>query len=128
MFYIEPSNYSFDCLFSLQVAKKQKYRFWSIVEELRNTTNIPYKTILLEFINCIVIYTDKINERVRIRNEFYGKSFRKKYFINVKQALVQRLEVIFHVGSMFINVRSWFVIWSMCMYIILYVGIFLQKF
>ncbi|XP_056010413.1 formin-J-like isoform X2 [Ostrea edulis] len=52
--------------------KKQRYRFAALVEELRNTENVEYQTILLELINCIIVYADKIEDRVRIRNEFFG--------------------------------------------------------
>ncbi|KAL4230469.1 FH2 domain-containing protein 1 [Mactra antiquata] len=61
-----------DALEHHKVAKKQKYRFSVVIEELRLSENPSYKTTLLEFINCIIIYTDKINDRIRIRNEFYG--------------------------------------------------------
>jgi len=59
----------------LKVAKKQKYRFSLVLDELRSVDNVEYKTILLEFVNCIIIYTEKIEERIRIRNEFFGKLF-----------------------------------------------------
>ncbi|KAK3599935.1 hypothetical protein CHS0354_012578 [Potamilus streckersoni] len=55
-----------------KVTKKKKYRFSLILDELRAIDNVPYQTVLLEFINCIIIYTEKIEERVRIRNEFFG--------------------------------------------------------
>lgn len=45
------------------------------MEELRNTENVEYQTILLELINCIIVYADKIEDRVRIRNEFFGKLY-----------------------------------------------------
>ncbi|XP_045205613.2 formin-J-like isoform X2 [Mercenaria mercenaria] len=61
-----------DALEHHKTAKKQKYRFSFLVDELRRTDSLSYKNILLQFINCIIIYTDKINERIRIRNEFYG--------------------------------------------------------
>ncbi|KAL3880416.1 hypothetical protein ACJMK2_032656 [Sinanodonta woodiana] len=55
-----------------KVIKKKKYRFSLILDELREIDNVPYQTVLLEFINCVIIYTEKIEERVRIRNEFFG--------------------------------------------------------
>lgn len=59
--------------FTLQKAKKQRYRFATLVEELRNTDNVEYTTNLLELINCIIVYAEKIQDRVRIRNEFFGE-------------------------------------------------------
>ncbi|XP_069129886.1 uncharacterized protein [Argopecten irradians] len=53
-------------------AKKQKYRFSLLIDELKSAESVEYKTILLEFINCIIIYTNKIEDRIRIRNEFFG--------------------------------------------------------
>ncbi|ESO99103.1 hypothetical protein LOTGIDRAFT_142194 [Lottia gigantea] len=53
--------------------KKKKYRFSLVVDELRATDNVHYKIILLEFINCLIIYTDKAENRIRIRNEFFSK-------------------------------------------------------
>ncbi|WAQ98975.1 FHDC1-like protein [Mya arenaria] len=58
--------------FILQTTRKQKYRFSVLVEELRHTESLGLKTTILEFINCIIIYTDRLSERIRIRNEFYG--------------------------------------------------------
>ncbi|KAK6173050.1 hypothetical protein SNE40_016584 [Patella caerulea] len=52
--------------------KKKKYRFSLVVDDLRVTDNVHYKIILLEFINCLIIYTSKAEDRIRIRNEFYG--------------------------------------------------------
>ncbi|KAK3100755.1 hypothetical protein FSP39_024772 [Pinctada imbricata] len=61
-----------DALEHLKDLKKNKYRFSALLEELQATDNEDYQTNLLEFINCIIIYTEKIEERIRIRNEFYG--------------------------------------------------------
>ncbi|XP_060063512.1 uncharacterized protein LOC132543969 [Ylistrum balloti] len=61
-----------EALDKYKVAKKQKYRFSMLLDELKSTESVEYKTILLEFINCIIIYTQKIEDRIRIRNEFFG--------------------------------------------------------
>ena len=56
-----------------QEAKKCRYRFSLLLDELRAAETSTYKTTLLAFINCIIISTEKLEERVRIRNEFIGK-------------------------------------------------------
>ncbi|KAH9487846.1 Inverted formin-2 [Bulinus truncatus] len=55
-------------------AKKKRSRFSCILDELQSSDHVPYKTNLLEFINCLIIYSELPDERVRIRNEFYGQS------------------------------------------------------
>ncbi|XP_067663501.1 uncharacterized protein [Haliotis asinina] len=55
-----------------KTSKKKRYRFSVVLDELTHTDNIHYKVILLEFINCVIIYTEDIGDRIRIRNEFYG--------------------------------------------------------
>ena len=59
---------------ALQKAKNKRYRFATLVEELRNTDNEECQTKLLELINCIIVYAEKIQDRVRIRNEFFGEA------------------------------------------------------
>lgn len=56
-----------------QVAKKQRYRFSLIMNELKSADIVPYKTTLLAFINCIIVATENLEERMRIRNEFVGE-------------------------------------------------------
>lgn len=56
----------------LQTSKKKRYRFSLVLDELTRTDNVHYKVILLEFINCVIIYTEDVEDRIRIRNEFYG--------------------------------------------------------
>lgn len=48
-----------------------------IVQELEQARTTDYQTALVAFINCLVISTSKLIERIQIRNEFVGK-----YFIN----------------------------------------------
>ncbi|XP_041356965.1 uncharacterized protein LOC121374102 [Gigantopelta aegis] len=55
-----------------KTTKKKRYRFSLLLDDLSHTDNVAFKTILLEFINCLIIYTKKTEDRIRIRNEFYG--------------------------------------------------------
>ncbi|KAH1022552.1 hypothetical protein HUJ04_011938 [Dendroctonus ponderosae] len=50
--------------------KKQKHRMAFIVQELEQTRISDYQTALVAFINCLVISTSNLRDRVRIRNEF----------------------------------------------------------
>ncbi|RUS82629.1 hypothetical protein EGW08_009622, partial [Elysia chlorotica] len=59
-----------------KTTKRKKYRFSCILDEIRSGDNVPYKTNLLEFINCLIIYSEDVAERVRVRNEFYGISMK----------------------------------------------------
>ncbi|KAK3719772.1 hypothetical protein RRG08_040075 [Elysia crispata] len=66
-------NFAFeDSSVKLTTTKRKKYRFSCILDEIRCGDNVPYKTNLLEFINCLIIYSEDVAERVRVRNEFYG--------------------------------------------------------
>ena len=56
-----------------QATRNKKYRFSLIVDELRASDNVAYRTILLELVNCLIIYTENLEDRVRIRNEFFGE-------------------------------------------------------
>lgn len=66
------TTYALETLAHLQKQRKQTYRFSTIIDELRNTENNDYKTILLQLLNCIIIYTEKVEDRIRTRNEFFG--------------------------------------------------------
>jgi hypothetical protein len=57
----------------LQVLKGQRYRLNVIVSELRDATAVDYQTALVAFINCIIISTPQLKDRIRIRNEFIGE-------------------------------------------------------
>lgn len=61
--------------FGLQEVKKCRYRFSLLVEELKAAQSQPYCAAVLEFINSIIASTDKLSDRVRIRNEFIGNFF-----------------------------------------------------
>lgn len=57
-----------------QEFKSERYRLKLIVDELKNKENpLDYKTTLLAFVNCLIISTPQLKDRVRIRNEFIGK-------------------------------------------------------
>jgi len=60
------------CLFDIQSLKKQRYRFSLIVNELRMAELTPYKITILAFVNCILVATDSLDDRICIRNEFIG--------------------------------------------------------
>ncbi|XP_052078759.1 formin-J-like [Mytilus californianus] len=66
------THYALETLAHLQKHRQQNYRFSTLIDELRNTDNTDYKTILLQLINCIIIYTEKVEDRIRTRNEFFG--------------------------------------------------------
>jgi hypothetical protein len=58
----------------LQVLKGERYRLNVIVSELRDASAVDYQTALVAFINCIIISTPQLKDRIRIRNEFTGES------------------------------------------------------
>nr|XP_003707392.2 PREDICTED: uncharacterized protein LOC100883788 [Megachile rotundata]XP_012150017.1 PREDICTED: uncharacterized protein LOC100883788 [Megachile rotundata]XP_012150018.1 PREDICTED: uncharacterized protein LOC100883788 [Megachile rotundata] len=61
-----------DTLHEYQKRKGERYRLRIVVEELQNATAEDYRTALLAFINCLVISTPVLKDRIRIRNEFIG--------------------------------------------------------
>ncbi|XP_062128227.1 formin-J isoform X1 [Drosophila sulfurigaster albostrigata] len=57
--------------------KKERYRFKIVINELEQSSaaTVPpldYQATLLAFINCVIISEPKLQERIRIRNEFIG--------------------------------------------------------
>ena len=71
---IHSSIANFSISFHYQLTKGQRYRFSLIINELKNAEVVPYKTTCLAFINTILIATEDFDERVRLRNEFAGKT------------------------------------------------------
>ncbi len=71
----------------LQVSQNQRYRFSLIIEELRKADATSYKTTLVAFINCILIATESLEERVRLRNELVGK---EHFFVNMRSKKQRR--------------------------------------
>ncbi|XP_033743499.1 LOW QUALITY PROTEIN: inverted formin-2-like [Pecten maximus] len=61
-----------DALESYKSLKKQRYRFSLIVNELRMAELVPYKTTIMGFINCILVATETLDDRICVRNEFIG--------------------------------------------------------
>ncbi|XP_067948049.1 inverted formin-2-like isoform X2 [Watersipora subatra] len=63
-------------LSALEHFKEQKRlpnRFKFIIIELESSDDSGYKTALLAFCNCVIISTEKVEDRVRIRNELVGQ-------------------------------------------------------
>ncbi|KAL0275923.1 UNVERIFIED_CONTAM: hypothetical protein PYX00_003637 [Menopon gallinae] len=69
-----PDGYlrALEALENYKVLKEERYRFNLIISELNKATAVDYQTALIEFINCIVISTPKLQDRIKIRNEFIG--------------------------------------------------------
>lgn len=61
-----------DTLHTYQERKGERYRLRVVVDELQKATSEDYQTALLAFINCLVISTPVLKDRIRIRNEFIG--------------------------------------------------------
>ncbi|XP_076235576.1 FH2 domain-containing protein formin 3 isoform X2 [Calliopsis andreniformis] len=61
-----------DTLHAYQERKGERYRLRIVVEELEKAITEDYRTALLAFINCLVISTPELKDRIRIRNEFIG--------------------------------------------------------
>ncbi|XP_035681246.1 inverted formin-2-like isoform X1 [Branchiostoma floridae] len=61
-----------DALEHHKATKGKRHRFCLITDEFKKAETVQYKTTLLGFINCIIISTDELEDRVRIRNEFIG--------------------------------------------------------
>ena len=59
--------------FFKQTQKKQRYRFSLIANEVKSAENIPYKTTLIAFVNCIIVSNGEVKDRVAVRNEFIGE-------------------------------------------------------
>lgn len=57
----------------MQERKGERYRLRVVVDELQKAMAEDYQTALLAFINCLVISTPVLKDRIRIRNEFIGK-------------------------------------------------------
>ncbi|XP_071443548.1 uncharacterized protein form3 [Hetaerina americana] len=61
-----------DALEHYKSLKGEKYRFRVVVDELRLATSLDYQTALVAFVNCLIISTPRLKERIRVRNEFIG--------------------------------------------------------
>ncbi|RZC39639.1 FH2 and/or Drf FH3 domain containing protein, partial [Asbolus verrucosus] len=61
-----------DTLEHYKKLKGERYRLNVIVQELDRATAVDYQTALVAFINCLIISTPRLTDRVRRRNEFIG--------------------------------------------------------
>ncbi|KAG7204182.1 hypothetical protein KM043_002019 [Ampulex compressa] len=61
-----------DVLLMYQERKGERYRLRIVVDELQKATADDYRAALLAFINCLIISTPVLKDRIRIRNEFIG--------------------------------------------------------
>ncbi|XP_076275391.1 FH2 domain-containing protein formin 3 isoform X1 [Rhynchophorus ferrugineus] len=52
--------------------KGERYRLTFVVQELDRATAVDYQTALVAFINCLIISTPRLVDRIRLRNEFIG--------------------------------------------------------
>jgi hypothetical protein len=46
-----------------------------VVNEIDKCSNLEYKVALLSFVNCVIISSKSLQDRIRIRNEFIGEQF-----------------------------------------------------
>jgi len=58
-----------------QNIKNERYRLRVVVNELDKSSNLEYKVALLSFVNCVIISSKSLQDRIRIRNEFIGEQF-----------------------------------------------------
>lgn len=63
-----------DCILFSKKNKDERYRFKFVVEELRSGKDLEYLATVATFINCSIISAGSLKERIRIRNEYLGKS------------------------------------------------------
>ncbi|XP_030750836.1 inverted formin-2 [Sitophilus oryzae] len=52
--------------------KGERYRLTFVVQELDRANAVDYQTALVAFINCLIISTPRLVDRIRLRNEFIG--------------------------------------------------------
>lgn len=71
------------CVLCLKELKGERYRLRVVVRELSETIAVDYQKALVAFINCVIISTQQIKDRIKIRNEFIGK----KTFIYIDRLL-----------------------------------------
>ena len=73
-----------------QTFRSERYRFKLVVDELRDAKSAEYKTILLAFINCLIISTPQLKVRSIFSTSIYLKyqthdQKKKNYFLSNKQ-------------------------------------------
>ena len=78
----EGYNRALDALDHYRELKGERYRLNVIVSELKTAATVDYQTALVAFINCIIISTPQLKDRIRIRNEFIGKLYSQYPLVN----------------------------------------------
>jgi len=68
----EGYNRALEALEHYKTFKTLRYKFSIVVEELKQAKANEYRTVLLAFINCLIISTPQLKDRNRLRNEFIG--------------------------------------------------------
>ncbi|RZF46426.1 hypothetical protein LSTR_LSTR012501 [Laodelphax striatellus] len=61
-----------DALEHYKELKSERYRLKLVISELEKAVDKDYQTALIAFINCLIISTPNLHDRIRIRNEFIG--------------------------------------------------------
>jgi hypothetical protein len=56
----------------LQKHNNERYRFKFILHELQYGPTVEHQTAVIAFINCLILATSELQERIRIRSEFLG--------------------------------------------------------
>ncbi len=56
----------------MQRLRGHRYRFDAVILELRTADSAVYQTVLLAFINCLVMANEGLAERTRTRSELMG--------------------------------------------------------
>jgi hypothetical protein len=74
----------------LQKLKCGRYRLKVVVDELQSASAVDYQTALVAFLNCLIISTPDLKDRIRIRNEFIGKLFTSKLSTRLSIAMELR--------------------------------------
>lgn len=67
-------NRAIETLENFKNIKKERYRLRVVVNELDKSSSLEYKVALLAFVNCVIISSKSLQDRIRIRNEFIGLS------------------------------------------------------
>lgn len=72
----------------LKEQKNERYRLQIVVRELqwalsKGQETSDYQTAIVAFINCLIISTPQLRDRIRIRNEFIGK-----YISNISYTII----------------------------------------
>ena len=96
-------NRALEALEHYKKFKSERYRFRIVLSELQAAKTAEYKTVLLAFINCLIISTPQLKDRNRLRNEFIGLKLNdviKKERENSNSGMdASDLQVSFNIGS-----------------------------